>query len=107
MLSSAATSPSQISYGNPRQIVAATNVVSTVMYTVPSGKKFQGTIYSNNVGQQVSITPAGGVAAAVQLPSISTAPIAPALPVTLVAGSIVTCLISSNFIYLIGVETDA
>jgi hypothetical protein len=106
MLSSG-PSPSQTSYGNPRQIVVIGSGSSTVMYTVPAGKKFQGTLSSNTTGYTVAITPTGGSMAMFQVPSVSIAPTTPALPITLVAGSIVTNIPSSNNSYLIGVETDA
>lgn len=103
MLSSTATSPSQTSYGNPRQIATRATSFGVVMYTVPAGKKFQGAIYNNTTGQEVTITPAGGVSTTfgnlpTSFPSTSN-------PVTLVAGSIVTS--GSNITYIIGVETDA
>lgn len=106
MLSSG-SSPSQTSFSNPRQIVVLGSGSSTVMYTVPTGKKFQGTISSNAIGYSVAITPTGGSMAMFQVPSVSTAPTTPALPLTLVAGSIVTNITSGNNSYLIGVETDA
>jgi len=98
---------SQTSFANPRQIVVTGSGSSTVMYTVPAGKKFQGTLSSNTTGHSVTITPTGGSLAMFQVPSVSTAPTTPALPITLVAGSIVTNIPSSNVSYLIGVETDA
>lgn len=101
------SSSSQTSFANPRQIVVVGSGSSTVMYTVPTGKKFQGTISSNTTGYNVAITPTGGSMAMFQVPSVSVAPTTPALPLTLVAGSIVTNIQSSNNSYLIGVETDA
>lgn len=101
------STPSQTSFGNPKQIVASTGASSQVMYTVPAGKKFQGTMHSNAVNMQISITPSGGAAVAFVIPSISQTPTTPPLPLTLVAGSIVTNVSGSNNQHLIGVETDA
>lgn len=109
LLGQTATSPSLTSFSNPRQIVVAQGAASTIMYTVPSGKKFQGTMHTNYAGQTASITPSGGVSATFVIPSaITSYASASALPVTLVAGSIVKNeLNSGNPTYLIGVETDA
>ena len=108
-LSTPVATPSQTSYSNPRQIVAAQSAGSTVMYTVPSGKKFQGTIHSNYAGQTASITPSGGAAVVFSIPSNATASTASSsLPLTLVAGSTVTNVSpTGNNSMLIGVETDA
>lgn len=104
MLSSTATSASQLSYGNPRQIALTTSTNSLVMYTVPAGKKFQGSIYSSGVGQTVSITPAGGSSATIgNIPSSFPSP---TTGLILVAGSSVTTT-STNVTTIIGVETDA
>ena len=107
MLSSGISS-SQISYGTPRQIVAQSQTSSQVMYTVPTGKKFQGTVHSTNGGQTVGITPAGGSLTQVVVPGInvSYSSVSP-MPITLVAGTVFTNLSSSGVQYLVGVETDA
>lgn len=78
------------------------------MYTVPAGKKFQGVAFSNATGQSIAITPAGGVAVTFVVPSASASPTTAALPLTLVAGSIVTNISGTgNNQTIIGVETDA
>lgn len=107
MLSSG-ISPSQISYGTPKQIVAASGSASAVMYTVPSGKKFQGTVHSSGLGKAVGITPAGGSLVMFEVPGISTSYAAtPPMPITLVAGTVFTNFGTGATQYLIGVETDA
>lgn len=106
MLSSGISS-SQISYGTPRQIAASTTSSGTVLYTVPTGKKFQGYIYNSGQGQSVGITPSGGSLVQIDLtcPSVgyasATAPL-----FTLVAGTIITTQ-STGRTNVIGVETDA
>jgi len=99
---------SQTSYSNPRQVVAAAATSSAIMYTVPSGKKFQGSLWSNGAGKRVGITPSGGSQVLIELPAISTSYIATSpMPVTLVAGTIVTNIDTGATQHLIGVETDA
>ena len=107
LLGQTAPAPSQTSFSNPKQIVAVGSSGSVVMYTVPAGKKFQGTVASNATGHIVAITPSGGALTWVLVPSLSSSPTAPALPITLVAGSIFTNISGANSSYLIGVETDA
>lgn len=109
MLISTATvsTPSQTSFANPKQIIVSTGTGAQLMYTVPAGKKFQGTMYSNATAMQISITPSGGAAVTFIIPSISQAPTTPPLPLTLVAGSIVTNVSGANNQHLVGVETDA
>lgn len=98
----------QISYSSPRQIVAATGTASAVMYTVPAGKKFQGLLWSNGAGKRVGITPSGGSQVLIELPAISTSYIATSpMPVTLVAGTIVTNIDTGSNQHLMGVESDA
>lgn len=103
MLSSG-SSPSQTSYTNPRQIAVTTTTGSLVMYTVPAGKKFQGSIYSNTAGMDVGITPAGG--SLISFGSIPSSFPSPSMGLILVAGSIVTSQ-TTNRTSIIGVETDA
>jgi hypothetical protein len=74
------------------------------MYTVPAGKKFQGTIYNNTAGQGVGITPSGG--SLISFENILTTLTSASFLITLVAGSIVTSQ-SGNSTYILGVETDA
>lgn len=77
------------------------------MYTVPSGKKFQGYIFSSGQGQSVGITPSGGSLSSIDIPtaSVSYASATPPL-LTLTAGTIITSQ-SSQRTSVIGVETDA
>lgn len=96
--------PSQTSFSNPRQITARAIASSVVMYTVPAGKKFQGTIYNNTAGQGVGITPSGG--SLISFENILTTLTSASFLITLVAGSIVTSQ-SGNSTYILGVETDA
>jgi hypothetical protein len=102
------TNASTTSYNNPRQIAAQSQTSSQVMYTVPAGKKFVGTLWSNQAGNNVYITPSGGAAVNINLPGVSTQYAASSpMPVTLVAGTIVTNLATNSPQYLLGVETDA
>ena len=102
-------SNSQISFGSPRQIAVTVSATNTVMYTVPLGKKFQGTIHTSASGASAGITPLGGSRASFVTPSLATtSTTSSALPLTLVAGSIIaTTSTGGAEIYLIGVETDA
>lgn len=102
------TSATVTSFSSPRQIAVTTNISSQVMYTVPTGKKFQGTIHSNNGGQTVGITPSGGAMAQFAVPTVNTSysSVSP-MPITLVAGTVLTNFGTSGQQYLIGVETDA
>jgi len=102
--STAVASPSQISFSNPRQIATSTTTSSLVMYTVPAGKKFQGTIYNNTAAQSVGITPSGG--SLITFENILTTLTSASFLITLVAGSIVTSQ-SGNRTFILGVETDA
>lgn len=104
MLSSTAAPSSQTSYGNAKQIVAKVNGGNFVMYTVPTGKKFQGTVYCDTAAQPITFTPAGG--AAVTVSNIPTGYLTAPFLLTLVAGTIVTAA-NANTNFLIGVETDA
>ena len=104
MLSSTATSPSQLSYGNPRQITATASTAPVVMYTVPAGKKFQGSIYNNTSGTSITITPAGG--SAVTFFPLPTSFPSESSGLVFAAGTIITSA-SGNSTFLIGVETDA
>lgn len=104
MLSSTANTSSQISYGNPRQIAATTTTSGLVIYTVPAGKKFQGSIYSNTNAMDVGITPAGG--SLINFANIPSSFPSPSTGLILVAGSIVTTQ-NANRTYILGVETDA
>lgn len=100
-------SPSQSSYGNPRQIAARVDANGAIMYTVPAGKKFQGQVYGNTVSVTIAVTPLGGVSASLPVPSINIAyqSVSP-LSVTFVAGTIIANS-SGTSTYIIGVETDA
>jgi hypothetical protein len=71
MLTSSASVPSQTSFGNPRQIAAAGSVANQLMYTVPAGKKFQGTMHSEGNPRYVRITPSGGFAVTFPVPTPS------------------------------------
>jgi hypothetical protein len=98
----------QISYSSPRQIAAASQSSGQVMYTVPAGKKFQGSIWSNSAGTTEYITPAGGSQIDISVPGVNTSYTAVSpLQITLVAGTIVTHGSSSYRSFLVGVETDA
>lgn len=89
-----------------RQVVAQSATLFAVMYTVPTGKKFVGTAHADNSGSGIGITPSGGSSTTLTLPGLSTSYAAvAALPITLIAGTTVTCL-ASNGVYLMGVESD-
>ena len=102
LLSQTAATPLLTSFSNPRQITAKTNTSALVIYTVPTGKKFQGVIYSDAVSQFIGITPAGGSLLTFQINTSANAPFSQ----TLVAGTVVTTQ-NANTTFLIGVETDA
>jgi hypothetical protein len=104
LTSTAPSAGSQISFGNPRQIATSTTTNSLVMYTVPAGKKFQGTIYNGTAGQGVAITPSGG--SLILFENVLTTLTSASFLITLVAGSIVTSQ-SANRTFILGVETDA
>lgn len=99
-----AATPLQTSYGNPKQIATSIGASGFVMYTVPAGKKFQGSIYNNIAAMAITITPSG--ASAITFPNIPNSFPSPSTGLTLVAGTIVTSA-SGNTTFLIGVETDA
>lgn len=102
------TSATINSFSSPRQIVAQSQTSSQVMYTVPVGKKFTGTIWSNAAGGSLGITPAGGSAVQISLPGVTTSYAATSpMPITLVAGTIITNYGTGSVQYLVGVETDA
>jgi hypothetical protein len=91
---------------NPKQIAVAGSVNGAIMYVVPAGKKFQGTLHSDTTSKYAGVTPAGGVIMGFILPTVNVvqSSVLP-MPITLVAGSVVTSQ-SPNSIFLIGVESD-
>lgn len=95
---------SQTSFANPRQIAATTTTQGLVIYTVPAGKKFVGSIYSSIGGMSVGITPSGN--SLIDFAGIPASFPSPSTGLILVAGSIVTTQ-TSNRTFIIGVETDA
>jgi hypothetical protein len=102
------TSATINSFSSPRQIAVWSNTSSQVMYTVPTGKKFVGSLWSNQAANSVGITPAGGSATQIGVPGIGTSYAATSpMQITLVAGTIVTNYSTSAAQYLVGVETDA
>lgn len=90
-----------------RQVVAQSSTLFSVMYTVPTGKKFVGTAHADTTGSAIGITPSGGSSTNLSLPALTTsyATVAP-LPITLIAGTTVTCQTSGSAVYLMGVESD-
>lgn len=105
---STGTSATINSFSSPKQIVASTSGSASVMYTVPTGKKFVGTIWSGIAGGAVSVTPAGGSGVFLNLPGINTSyATSSPMPITLVAGTIITNISTNASQYLVGVETDA
>ena len=99
-----AATPSQTSFVNPKQIATRATASGFVMYTVPAGKKFQGTIYSSTAAQGIAITPSGG--SSLTFENIPTSFASTSSLTTLVAGTIMTSA-SINSTYIFGVETDA
>lgn len=104
MLFSTASPSLQTSFGNPKQIATRVTAASVVIYTVPTGKKFQGTIYNNTAAQTIAITPSGG--SSTTFDNLPTSFASASSLVTLTAGTIVTST-SGNITYIVGVETDA
>jgi hypothetical protein len=102
--STAVATPSQTSFSNPRQIATSAGTSGVIIYTVPAGKKFQGSIYNNVTAMDITITPAGGSSTTFR--NLPTSFPSGSYPLTLVAGTIITSA-SANNTYLIGVETDA
>lgn len=90
-----------------RQVVASSAVIGAILYTVPAGKKFVGTIHSDSVGCYVTITPSGGAGVSVASPSIfsSYVSVSP-IPVTLISGTIISNNSSAGSTFLVGVESD-
>jgi hypothetical protein len=89
---------------NPRQI-AATTTGTTVLYTVPPGRKFVGYIYGASAGASYGVIPVGGslvnqATGGVQVTSASVTP----FQTVLVGGTIITG--AGAQIFLNGVESD-
>ena len=101
MLSQISSTPStNIAYVNPKQIAAGSVTSSAVVYTVPTGKKFQGYITSWTTAGGSSATIAG---VTIYIPS----PIQAINLTTLVAGTSVLVNNTTNGVQVFGVETDA
>jgi hypothetical protein len=91
---------------NPRQIAVTTSVSSTVMYTVPAGKKFVGYIYATAATGQYSVTPSGGTAVSFSASAlIATSSSTTPMQLVFVAGTIITCA-ANVAIVLNGIESD-
>jgi hypothetical protein len=93
LITTATSTPS-----NPIQI-AVQAVTSQVLYTVPSGRKFYGAFFHTGAWNIVI----NGV----ELTSATTLTFSPGIPITLTAGSIVSCGASYQNWSLVGVEVDA
>lgn len=107
MLTSTASTPSQLSMANPRQIAATAATSGAVMYTVPAGKKFVGYIYGYSVyNATYTITPSGGAAISqkASLTGYSGASTVP-FQLILLPGTIITNTAAVE-IFLIGIESD-
>ena len=83
---------------NPIQIAVAA-VLNQTLYTVPPGRKFDGYFYHfGNWNILVN---------GVQLTSATSLAFSPGIPITLIAGSVVSCGGSYQAWSLVGVEVDA
>lgn len=100
MLVSSAPTPSTTGLSNPRQIATSSQSADgTIIYTVPAGKKFIGNVYASSY-YSVRVTPSGGSSAAINVPSNFS------IPITLLAGTVVSSFGTTAAINLIGVESD-
>jgi hypothetical protein len=103
MLSSTGTAPLQPSLNNPRQI--SISGYSSIVYTVPAGRKFVGYIYGGGANSAYYLTPAGGSASVQYANATSATSISITPPqIVLVGGTVVTA--TSTQLVINGVESD-
>lgn len=89
---------SAVTSSNPIQIAVAA-VLNQTLYTVPAGRKFYGYFY--HFGNWHILV--NGI----QLTSATSLTFSPGIPITLTAGSVVSCGGSYQGWSLVGVEVDA
>jgi hypothetical protein len=92
------------STGIPKQIaVAGSNTAGTVLYTVPTGRKFIGSFAPQTANCYIVIN--GIVLVLSQLGTSGS--VTAAIPVTLVTGTVITTFGTTSACGLFGVESDA